>query len=109
MNGGRREVTLVCGLESRTWKSTPACWLREEEEEEGLIPSTLLASNYQSRARYACLPCRRAGDHLWARAARPGEVVKLPHAERTRLSPEARRLAGVNTKKAPTSISIAAA
>jgi hypothetical protein len=44
MNGGRREVTLVCGLESRTWKSTPACWLREGEEEE-LILSTLLASN----------------------------------------------------------------
>jgi hypothetical protein len=29
---------------------------------------------------------------------RPGEVVKLPH---TRLSPEARRLDGVNTKKIP--------
>jgi hypothetical protein len=38
----------------------------------------------------------------------PGEVVKLPHAERTRLSPESRRLAGVNTKKTPTSISTAA-
>jgi hypothetical protein len=69
MNGGRRDVTLVCGLESRTWKSTPACWLREGEEEEELILSTLLASKYQSWARYACLPCRRAGDHLWARAA----------------------------------------
>ena len=48
-----------------------------------------------------------ARDHLWAPAFRC-EVVKLPHAERTRLSPETRRLAGVNTKKTPTSISTAA-
>ena len=43
-----------------------------------------------------------AGDHLWAPALWC-EVVKLPHVERTRLSPEARRLAGVNvnTKKTP--------
>jgi hypothetical protein len=45
-----------------------------------------------------------ARDHLWAPAFRC-EVVKLPHAERTRLSPEARRLAGVNTKKTPPTIS----